>query len=65
MLLVPAIDVRNGRCVRLLRGDFSSATQYPDDPAETARRFEDAGVRWIHVVDLDAAEGKGGTIDPR
>jgi phosphoribosylformimino-5-aminoimidazole carboxamide ribotide isomerase len=59
MLLVPAIDVRNGRCVRLLRGDFGSATQYPDDPAETARRFADAGVRWIHVVDLDAAEGKG------
>jgi phosphoribosylformimino-5-aminoimidazole carboxamide ribotide isomerase len=59
MLLVPAIDLRDGRCVRLLRGDFSSATQYPDDPAETARRFEEAGVRWIHVVDLDAAEGKG------
>jgi len=59
MLLVPAIDLRDGRCVRLLRGDFSSATEYPADPIETARRFEAHGVRWIHVVDLDAAEGKG------
>ncbi|HVP18625.1 MAG TPA: HisA/HisF-related TIM barrel protein [Spirochaetia bacterium] len=59
MLLVPAIDLRDGRCVRLLRGDFSSATQYPVDPAETALRFEAKGIRWIHVVDLDAAEGKG------
>jgi len=59
MLLVPAIDLRDGRCVRLLQGDFSSATQYPVDPVETALRFEAGGIRWIHVVDLDAAEGKG------
>ncbi len=59
MLLLPAIDLRDGRCVRLLRGSFSSATQYPDDPAEMARGFEQKGIRWIHIVDLDAAEGKG------
>lgn len=59
MLLVPAIDLRDGRCVRLLRGSFSDAKQYPTDPAEMARSFQDAGARWIHIVDLDAAEGKG------
>jgi phosphoribosylformimino-5-aminoimidazole carboxamide ribotide isomerase len=59
MLLVPAIDLRDGHCVRLLQGSFASATQYADDPVETARRFEQTGIRWIHVVDLDAAEGKG------
>jgi len=59
MLLVPAIDLRDGRCVRLLRGEFSSATQYPTDPVEVARQFERKGIRWIHIVDLDAAEGKG------
>ena len=59
MLLVPAIDLRDGRCVRLLRGSFSSATHYPEDPVETARAFEQKGIRWIHIVDLDAAEGKG------
>jgi phosphoribosylformimino-5-aminoimidazole carboxamide ribotide isomerase len=56
---VPAIDLRGGRCVRLVRGAFSSATVFPLDPAEQARRFADTGVRMIHVVDLDAAEGRG------
>lgn len=60
MLLVPAIDLKDGRCVRLLRGDFSRATRYPTDAVETALRFEAHGIRWIHVVDLDAVEGKGG-----
>jgi phosphoribosylformimino-5-aminoimidazole carboxamide ribotide isomerase len=45
--------------VRLLRGSFSDATRYPQDPVETARRFQGEGARWIHIVDLDAAEGKG------
>jgi phosphoribosylformimino-5-aminoimidazole carboxamide ribotide isomerase len=58
-LVVPAIDLRAGRCVRLVRGSFSSATVFLLDPAEQARRFAEAGVRMIHVVDLDAAEGKG------
>jgi phosphoribosylformimino-5-aminoimidazole carboxamide ribotide isomerase len=64
MLLVPAIDLRDGRCVRLFKGNFSSAKSYPDDPVETARRFEEKGIRWIHIVDLDAAEGKGSDNHP-
>ena len=59
MLLVPAIDLRDGRCVRLLRGNFSSATRYPGDPVTVALRFQETGIRWIHLVDLDAAEGRG------
>lgn len=58
-LVVPAIDLRAGRCVRLVRGSFSSATTFPLAPEEQARRFARAGARMIHVVDLDAAEGKG------
>ncbi|HTO24137.1 MAG TPA: 1-(5-phosphoribosyl)-5-[(5-phosphoribosylamino)methylideneamino] imidazole-4-carboxamide isomerase [Spirochaetia bacterium] len=59
MLLVPAIDLRAGRCVRLLQGSFSDVTSYSADPVDTARGFESDGARWIHVVDLDAAEGRG------
>jgi phosphoribosylformimino-5-aminoimidazole carboxamide ribotide isomerase len=59
VLLVPAIDLVDGRCVRLLRGSFDEATRYAADPVDTARAYTDAGARWLHVVDLDAAEGKG------
>jgi phosphoribosylformimino-5-aminoimidazole carboxamide ribotide isomerase len=59
VLLIPAIDLRGGRCVRLLKGSFAQATSYADDPVSVARRFAESGVRWIHIVDLDAAEGKG------
>ncbi len=59
MLLVPAIDLRAGRCVRLLQGSFSDVTSYSSDPVETARGYEADGARWIHIVDLDAAEGRG------
>jgi len=53
--LYPAIDLRGGRAVRLLRGDYAAETVYSDDPVAVARGFEAAGARWIHVVDLDAA----------
>lgn len=53
------MDLRAGRCVRLLQGNFDSATSYSADPVETARGFEGDGARWVHVVDLDAAEGRG------
>jgi phosphoribosylformimino-5-aminoimidazole carboxamide ribotide isomerase len=53
--LYPAIDLRAGRCVRLYQGDYAQETVYGDDPPAQARRFADAGARWIHVVDLDAA----------
>jgi phosphoribosylformimino-5-aminoimidazole carboxamide ribotide isomerase len=55
MIVMPAIDIRGGRCVRLVQGDFSRETTYGDDPAEQASRFEGEGARWIHVVDLDGA----------
>ncbi|MCZ6721905.1 MAG: 1-(5-phosphoribosyl)-5-[(5-phosphoribosylamino)methylideneamino]imidazole-4-carboxamide isomerase [Proteobacteria bacterium] len=55
MILFPAIDLKEGKCVRLLRGDMAKATVYSTDPAAQARRFEDAGFAWIHVVDLDGA----------
>lgn len=55
MELYPAIDLRDGHCVRLLRGDFRAETVYDDDPVRVARSFEAAGASWIHVVDLDAA----------
>jgi phosphoribosylformimino-5-aminoimidazole carboxamide ribotide isomerase len=54
MELLPAIDIRAGRCVRLLRGDFSAETVY-GDPLQVALSYEAAGARWVHVVDLDAA----------
>jgi len=56
MELIPAIDLRDGRCVRLLRGDFDRETRYDLDPVELARRYRDLGARWLHVVDLDGAK---------
>jgi phosphoribosylformimino-5-aminoimidazole carboxamide ribotide isomerase len=53
--LLPAIDLRGGRVVRLREGDFGRATVYGDDPVETARGFLAAGASWLHVVDLDGA----------
>jgi phosphoribosylformimino-5-aminoimidazole carboxamide ribotide isomerase len=55
MILYPAIDLKNGQCVRLLRGEMSAATVFSDDPAGQARRFVAAGCRFLHVVDLDGA----------
>jgi phosphoribosylformimino-5-aminoimidazole carboxamide ribotide isomerase len=55
MTVYPAIDLRGGRCVRLLRGEFSQETVYGDDPIAVARRWQEAGARWLHVVDLDGA----------
>ena len=59
MIVIPAIDVRGGRVVKLVRGDPGSETPYPDDPVEVAIRFQDEGARRLHVVDLDAALGTG------
>ena len=55
MILYPAIDLKEGRCVRLLRGAMDAATVFNDDPAAQAQRFVDAGCRWLHIVDLDGA----------
>jgi phosphoribosylformimino-5-aminoimidazole carboxamide ribotide isomerase len=55
MLVMPAIDLMDGKVVRLRKGDFATRTVYSDDPAEVAERFREAGARRIHVVDLDGA----------
>lgn len=55
MKLFPAIDLRDGRCVRLHQGDYGRETVYGDDPVAQALAFAEAGAAWIHVVDLDAA----------
>jgi phosphoribosylformimino-5-aminoimidazole carboxamide ribotide isomerase len=55
MRLIPAIDVRAGRCVRLYQGDFAAETRYAADPAQLLRRYQALGARWLHVVDLDGA----------
>lgn len=54
-VVLPAIDLRGGRVVRLQQGDFARETAYSDDPVEVAAGFADAGARWLHVVDLDGA----------
>ncbi len=54
-LVIPAIDLKEGRCVRLRQGRMDEATVYGDDPAAWGRKFEAAGAEWIHVVDLDGA----------
>ena len=52
----PAIDLIDGKCVRLLQGEYSNETQYNDDPISQALFFQEEGASWIHVVDLDAPE---------
>jgi len=56
--LIPAIDIINGQCVRLTKGDYDQKTVYRDSPAEVAREFEELGFKRLHVVDLDGAKSK-------
>ncbi|NVJ86333.1 MAG: 1-(5-phosphoribosyl)-5-[(5-phosphoribosylamino)methylideneamino]imidazole-4-carboxamide isomerase [Algoriphagus sp.] len=58
MHIIPAIDLIGGKCVRLSQGDYSSKKEYHDDPLEMAKRFEDAGIQRLHLVDLDGAKAK-------
>ena len=55
MILLPAVDIRDGKAVRLRQGRFDDETVYADDPLEAARSFVEAGANFLHVVDLDAA----------
>jgi phosphoribosylformimino-5-aminoimidazole carboxamide ribotide isomerase len=55
MIILPAIDIRDGQCVRLYQGDFERVTIYDADPVQVAQRWEAAGAGWLHVVDLDGA----------
>ena len=59
MIVIPAIDLRGGRAVRLRRGDPGEETAYAEDPVALAQRFQDEGARRLHVIDLDAALGEG------
>ena len=61
MYLLPAIDILDGKAVRLAKGDYAKVTVYNDDPVEQARIFEAAGAEWLHMVDLDGA--KSGNAD--
>jgi phosphoribosylformimino-5-aminoimidazole carboxamide ribotide isomerase len=56
VILFPAIDLRGGRCVRLIQGRFDEETTYSDDPVAMAKRWADEGAEWLHVVDLDGAK---------
>ncbi len=55
-IIYPAIDMRGGKCVRLIQGDYNQETIYGDSPFEMAKRFVDEGAEWIHMVDLDGAK---------
>ncbi|WP_238538571.1 HisA/HisF-related TIM barrel protein, partial [Nitrolancea hollandica] len=55
MLVIPAIDLLQGRCVRLFQGDFAQETIYDDDPVRVAHHWAALGARWLHIVDLDGA----------
>ena len=56
MRLIPAIDLRDGRCVRLFKGDFEQETRYAVDPVALAGQYRELGAEWLHVVDLDGAK---------
>lgn len=56
--IIPAIDIIDGKCVRLSQGDYTAKKVYNEDPLEVARMFEDAGIRRLHLVDLDGAKAK-------
>jgi len=56
MRIIPAIDIINGQCVRLTKGDYDTKKVYNEDPLEVAKSFEDAGIEFLHVVDLDGAK---------
>lgn len=58
MQIIPAIDIIGGKCVRLTKGNYSEVTQYADDPLAVARSFEEAGIKRLHLVDLDGARAR-------
>lgn len=62
MIIYPAIDIQNGKCVRLKRGDFSEVTEFNHDVLSQAQIFEEAGFKWLHMVDLDGAR-KGSPVN--
>ena len=65
MILLPAIDLLGGRCVRLVKGEYGTAHQVAESPLETALGFEQAGAQYLHMVDLDGAKGGAGREENR
>lgn len=63
-VVYPALDIRDGRVVRLAQGDYARETHYGDDPLRRAQAFAEAGAQWMHLVDLDAARAGGYTLAP-
>lgn len=57
-MIIPAIDLMDGRCVRLYKGSFDNKTEYEDDPLDVARDYARSGAEWVHVVDLDGAKNQ-------
>ena len=55
MIILPAIDIKDGRCVRLFQGDYNQVTTYDEDPSTIAYRWQRSGANWLHIVDLDGA----------
>ena len=58
MRIIPAIDIIDGKCVRLTKGDYSTKKVYNENPLEVAKEFEDYGIKHLHLVDLDGAKSK-------
>ena len=58
MKIIPAIDLIDGKCVRLSKGDYSTQKTYNENPLEVAKEFEDYGIEYLHLVDLDGAKSK-------
>jgi len=56
MIILPAIDIKDGNCVRLFRGDYATVHKVAEDPVQTACTFREAGAQWVHMVDLDGAK---------
>ena len=56
MYIIPAIDLRDEKCVRLIQGDYHRQINYEDDPVRQARKFSEAGAQWLHIIDLDGAK---------
>lgn len=63
MIVIPAVDIMNGKCVRLVRGNPEKSTVYYEDPVEAAKLLEEQGAKFIHLIDLDAALGSGQNIE--
>ena len=63
MIIFPAIDIKENKCVRLLQGDFDKVNIYGDDPSAMAKRWEDKNAQFIHIVSLNGARGEGKVND--